>query len=348
MEASRLRLARQERSSTPPPGVAARSSCRGGERRRRPARRPGQQVRPWACSPTALPPHAPTPHGVSHHLKAQRATPLAGIPDPRFPTYWPRAGWSRKSFWERKGRKTTPPIPDPDGHRRTRGAERKRAPPGPQRGPTPAATLRRGVPGVIPDSPPKPSVCCRSARTAGAPSPTAQHPSVPGGHRTRPQPGRPRARALTRRRFGVAARARGESGGRDAVLPGRRPLSARPGVRPLRLRPLPRAAVVTPAPRPPPANPEAALGRPHSARARPPSATPASRPAPLGPGEGEKFAVGGAGRAPPATPGAPRHPRALRASRAPGLAARGGGRAPPRAWGPARGREGADLLRGYG
>ncbi|XP_061015801.1 collagen alpha-1(I) chain-like [Dama dama] len=172
-------------------------------------------------------------YGTPTSPRSLQATPLAGIPGPRFPTYWPRAGWSRKSFWERKGRKTTPPIPDPDGHRRARGAERKRAPPGPRRGPTPAATLRRGVPGVIPDSPPKPSGCSRSARTPGAPSPTAQHPSVPGGHRLRPQPGRPRARALTRRRFGVAARARGDSGGQDAVLPAplgasRRPAAAAP------------------------------------------------------------------------------------------------------------------------
>lgn len=256
--------------------------------------------------------------------RSLQATPLAGIPGPRFPTYWPRAGWSRKSFWERKGRKTPPPIPDPDGRGRARGTERKRAPPGARRDPAPAATLRRGAPGIISDSPREPSGCSRSARTPGGQSPTAQSPSVPGGRRLRPRPGRPRT-ALTRRRLGVTTRARGEGGGQDAARPERRPLSASPGARPPRLRPLPRAAVVTPAPRPPPANPEAALGRPHAARARPPSATPAQRPAPPGPGEGAKFAAGEAGRA-------PRRPRALRASRARGLAAgAAGGRAPPRA-----------------
>lgn len=123
---------------------------------------------------------------------------------------------------------------------------------------------------------------------SGGQSPTAQSPSVPGGRRLRPRPGRPRT-ALTRRRLGVTTRARGEGGGQDAARLERRPLSASPGARPRRLRPLPRAAVVTPAPRPPPANPEAALGRPHAARARPPSATPAQRPAPPGPGEGRSL-----------------------------------------------------------
>lgn len=144
------------------------------------------------------------PTGASHHLKARRgaaarprshrkmsslraygpptpprslqATPLAGIPGPRFPTYWPRAGWSRKSFWERKGRKTPPPIPDPDGRGRARGTERKRAPPGARRDPAPAATLRRRAPGIISDSPLEPSGCSRSARTPeGSPPP----PRVP-------------------------------------------------------------------------------------------------------------------------------------------------------------------------
>lgn len=146
--------------------------------------------------------------------------PTAPHPSPVFPswalaspTYWSRAGWSRKSFWERKGRKTPPPIPDPDGRGRARGTERKRAPPGPRRGPAPAATLRRGVPGIIPNSPPGTIRVLPESADSRSAVPHRPESERPRRAPPAPRPGRPRA-ALTGRRFGVAARARGRAVGR--------------------------------------------------------------------------------------------------------------------------------------
>lgn len=143
-------------------------------------------------------------------------------PGPSLPTHAGRAlaGVEKVSGRGRGGRRRRPSQTRmaAAGREAQKGSALRQVPGGiPRPQPLPAA----GLPGHFGFSPGT-FRCSRSARTPGGQSPTAQGPSVPGGRRLRPRPGRPRT-ALTRRRLGVTTQLAARAVEQDAARPGAGP-----------------------------------------------------------------------------------------------------------------------------